>query len=48
MRKVRLVSRVQLATKALKFEVPAEAEIKPEEDRRECKLGDSTIYISDR
>ena len=36
MRKVRLVGRVQLATKALKFVVPAEAEI-PTEDRRECE-----------
>ena len=44
-RKVRLVSRVQLATKALKFEVPPEAEVKLEEERRECKLGDSKIYL---
>ena len=44
MRKVRLVSRVQLATKALKFEVPTEVEVKPEEERRECKLGDPEMY----
>ena len=43
-RKVRLVSRVQLATKALKFEVPTEVEVKPEEERRECKLGDPEMY----
>ena len=46
-KKVRLVSRVQLATKALKFEVPAEAEVKPEEERRECKLGEPVMYLTD-
>ena len=35
-RKVRLVGKVQLATKALKFVIPAEAE-KPPEERRECE-----------
>ena len=35
-RKVRLVGKVQLATKALKFELPPEAEGPPEE-RRECE-----------
>ena len=46
MRKVSLVRRVQLATKALKFVVPSEAEPNPEEDmRRECKLGDTEMYL---
>ena len=36
-RKVRMVGKVQLATKALKFVIPAEAEKPPEEERRECE-----------
>ena len=42
-RKVRLVSKVRLATKALKFEVPVESEKPPHNNRRECEWRECRI-----